>query len=88
MADLVKDLVNDELYEYYAMGNYVVRVVGVCGGRPTFKYTRIEVAGTLDRIHSGEDIDTIVEGYAGRVSREAIDEAIRIAEQHTAPWVA
>jgi uncharacterized protein (DUF433 family) len=60
------------------MGDHVVRVVGVCGGRPTFKYTRIEITGTLDRIATGERIDEIVAGYRGRVSHEAIIEAIQI----------
>jgi uncharacterized protein (DUF433 family) len=60
----------------------VVRAVGVCGGRPTFKYTRIEVAGALDRLASGESIESIVAGYAGRVPREAVLEAIDIAARH------
>ena len=51
---------------------------GVCGGRPTFKYTRIEIAGTLERLAAGEGIDEIVAGYRGRVSREAILEALRL----------
>jgi uncharacterized protein (DUF433 family) len=52
--------------------------VGVCGGRPTFKYTRIEIAGTLERLAAGENVDEMVAGYRGRVSREAILEAIQI----------
>ena len=81
MVDLVKEILNDEPYEYYPIGNYVVKATGVCGGRPTFKYTRIEVAGTLDRIESGEKIDEVVKGYGGLVSREAILEAIDIKKK-------
>ncbi len=71
-------MVGGEVYQYYPLGEHVVRAVGVCGGRPTFKYTRIEVAGTMDRLAAGESIDEIVRGYRGRVPREAIMEAIRL----------
>jgi uncharacterized protein (DUF433 family) len=79
MPKLVTEMVGGELYQYYPLGEYVVRAPGVCGGRPTFKYTRIEVAGTLERLAAGENIDDIVAGYHGRVSREAIVEAIHLA---------
>jgi uncharacterized protein (DUF433 family) len=78
MDELVTETVAGEAYEYYPMGEHVVRAVGVCGGRPTFKYTRIEVAGALDRLAAGETIDEIARGYGGRVSRAAIVEAIRL----------
>jgi len=78
MTELITESLNGELYQYYPLGEHVVRAVGVCGGRPTFKYTRIEIAGTLDRLAAGETLDTIVEGYHGRVSREAVIEAVQI----------
>ena len=78
MTGLMTEIMNDELYRYYPLGQHVVRAVGVCGGRPTFKYTRIEIAGTLDRLAAGENIDEIVTGYRGRVSREAVIEASQI----------
>jgi uncharacterized protein (DUF433 family) len=53
----------------------------VCGGRPTFKYTRIEITGTLERLAAGERLDEIVAGYKGRVSREAILEAGQIVTE-------
>lgn len=70
-----------ESYSYVPLGNHVVRAIGVCGGRPTFKYTRIEVAGVLECIAAGERIDDLVTGYQGRVPREAILEAIEIANR-------
>ncbi|MFC1835711.1 DUF433 domain-containing protein [Thermodesulfobacteriota bacterium] len=88
MADLVKEILDGEPYEYYPIGNCIVSAADVCGGRPTFKYTRIEVSGTLDRIDAGEDIDAVVEGYRGLVSREAILEAIRLATNHSFSSVA
>ncbi|HZP82452.1 MAG TPA: DUF433 domain-containing protein [Chthonomonadaceae bacterium] len=75
---MVQEIVGGESYEYTPLGQYVVRAVGVCGGRPTFKYTRIEVAGALDRLAAGESLESIVAGYGGRVSREAMLEAIDI----------
>jgi len=78
MAQLVTETIGGEFYQYYPLGEYVVRAIGVCGGRPTFKYTRIEITGTLERLAAGESVDAIVEGYGGRVSREAILEATRI----------
>jgi uncharacterized protein (DUF433 family) len=78
---LVSEIVGGKPYEYYPLGDYVVRSVGVCGGRPTFKYTRIEIAGTLERLGARESIDEIVAGYRGRVPREAIVEAVRLATE-------
>jgi uncharacterized protein (DUF433 family) len=78
MSDLITEIVNSEPYQYYPLGEHVVRAVGICGGRPTFKYTRIEITGTLDRLAAGEGLDAIVAGYRGRVSREAVMEAVQI----------
>ena len=78
MTGLMTEILNDELYRYYPLGQHVVRAVGVCGGRPTFKDTRIGIAGTPDRLAAGENIDEIVTGYRGRVSREAVIEASQI----------
>ena len=78
MTTLITETIGDEPYQYYPLGEHVVRAVGVCGGRPTFKYTRIEIMGTLDRLAGGESLDDIVDGYRGRVPRDAVLEALRI----------
>jgi uncharacterized protein (DUF433 family) len=78
MSKRITEIVGGEPYQYYPLGEYVVRAVGVCGERPTFKYTRIEVTGTLERLAAGESIDEIVKGYRGKVSSEAIIEAARL----------
>ena len=78
MPRMMIELVGDEPYEYIPIGEHVVKAKGVCGGRPTFKYTRILVSGTLNRIKAGECIDTIVTSYRGRVPKNAILEAIEI----------
>jgi uncharacterized protein (DUF433 family) len=78
MTKVITEIIDGETYQYYPLGKHVVRAVSVCGGRPTFKYTRIEITGTLDRLAVGESLDEIIAGYQGRVSREAIIEAIQI----------
>lgn len=79
--ETVKEIVGGEEYEYQPLGQYVVRAPGVCGGRPTFKYTRIEVGGALERLAAGESLDDIADGYTGRVSREGLQEAIELAKR-------
>ncbi len=79
---MVREIVGGEPYDYVPLGQYVVRAVGVCGGRPTFKYTRIEVSGALERLASGEPLDSIVAGYAERVPREAMQEAVHLVTHH------
>jgi uncharacterized protein (DUF433 family) len=81
MRSLVTELVNGETYSYYPLGQYVVRAMGVCGDRPTFKYTRIEIAGVMERLAKGENVESIVLGFRGRVAREAITEAIQAIKQ-------
>lgn len=78
MTELITEIVGGDPYQYYPLGDHVVRAIGVCGGRPTFKYTRIEIAGTLERLAAGESIDEIVKGYRGRVSHAAIIEAVKL----------
>lgn len=78
MSEMITEIVEGETYQYYPLGEHIVRAIGVCGGRPTFKYTRIEIPGALDRLSANETIDEIVAGYNGRVSREALIEAMQV----------
>jgi uncharacterized protein (DUF433 family) len=75
----VREIVGGESYEYVPLGKFIVSAPRVCRGRPTFKYTRIEVAGALDRLGAGHSVDKIVRSYQGRVSRDAIKEAVDLA---------
>lgn len=85
MRPLVTEMVGGEPYHYAPLGEHVVRAAGVCAGRPTFKYTRIEITGVLERLAAGEAVDEIVRGYGGRISREAIEEAVGIMTTHSKP---
>ncbi len=79
MQELVTEIVGEENYQYFSIGTHVVCAPEICDGRPTFKYTGIEVAGVLAMLADGDTVDEIVEDYYGRISREAILEAIQIA---------
>ena len=79
---MISENVNGELYTYAPLSDHIVRSPDVCGGRPTFKYTRIEIAGTLGRLAHGESMESIVAGYNGKISHEALLQAIEIAARH------
>ncbi len=71
----------DSMDDVVQFGKYVVSAPGVCGGRPTFKYTRLEVSAVLALIASGETIEQVVQAYAlSQLTPEAVREAIRLAD--------
>ena len=78
-ARRVKDTVGGRPYEYVPLGKYVVSAPAVCRGRPTFKFTRIEVAGILERLAGGHSVENLIADYKGRLSQEAIEEAASLA---------
>ncbi len=81
-SDLVVETVGSELYEYYPLGEYIVMAPGVCGGRPTFKYTRLEVEIVLADLKAGYSIDeVVVDFHRSNLSKEAVQEAIDLAQQ-------
>ena len=75
---LVREERAGSFYEYYPLGRYIVIAPGVCGGRPTFKGTRVEVRIVLDALRRGETIPEILDGYP-TLSRAAVEEAIQLA---------
>jgi uncharacterized protein (DUF433 family) len=79
---LVQEMYGGEAYEYYPLGKHIVAAPGVCGGRPTFKYTRLEVSMILAWLSTGRTIEQIVQGYAAsRLTPDAVKEAILIANK-------
>jgi uncharacterized protein (DUF433 family) len=79
-SPLVHELIGGEPYTYFPLGKYIVRAPGICGGRPTFKYTRIEVTFILNRLAQGKSIEYIVDAYADpHLTRAAIQEAMLLA---------
>src|SRR5260221_11534508 len=65
--------------EAETLGRYVVADSGICGGKPTFRGTRILVADVLGQVARGMASETIVEEWRGAVSMDAIAEAVRLA---------
>jgi uncharacterized protein (DUF433 family) len=81
-VDLVRETYGGEPYEYYPLGKHVVAAPGICGGRPIFKYTRLEVSIILSLIASGETVEQAVQAYAlSGLTPEAVREAIQLADQ-------
>jgi uncharacterized protein (DUF433 family) len=74
---LVSEMYGGEPYEYYPLGEHIVSAPGVCGGRPTFKYTRIDVHHAMALLSGGWTIDAVAQSY--RVPVEAVQEAIDLA---------
>jgi uncharacterized protein (DUF433 family) len=76
---VIREEIAGAVYEYIPLAKFVVSAPGVCRGRPTFKYTRIEVARVLEWLAAGYSLEELLTGYKGRIPLEAIQEAARLA---------
>jgi uncharacterized protein (DUF433 family) len=63
------------------IGRFIVTDPQICHGKPTFRGTRIMVWQVLEQVANGMAWETIEEEWRGKVSRDAIAEAIRLASQ-------
>ena len=63
------------------LGRYVVTDPEICGGQLTFKGTRIFVKDVLAMLVKGYDWDRISAEFDGRLSHQAIAEAIALASK-------
>ena len=63
------------------IGRYVVTDPKVCHGKPTFLGTRVLVSDVLEQVASGMAWETIIEEWNGRITREAITEAVQLARE-------
>lgn len=77
-ASLVREEIGGHPYVFYPLGEHIVSAPRVCGGRPTFKYTRIDVRHVLRALAAGDSSEHIVADFEGRVSRAAVEEAARL----------
>lgn len=65
-------------YEYLPITEHIVNAKGVCGSRPTFKYTRLEPKPFVNMINNGEwTIEYILENWP-QITREALIEAVEL----------
>jgi len=62
-------------------GRYIIADPEICHGQPTFRGTRILVSDVLEQVASGMAWEAIIEEWRGRLSREAITEAVRLARE-------
>ena len=76
---MIREQIGEEWYEYIPLGKFVVSAPEVCRGRPTFKHTRIEVSGVLERLGAGHAIEDLIADSQGRLTQEAIAEAACLA---------
>ncbi len=63
------------------LGRYIVADPEICHGKPTFVGSRIMVAQVLKQVARGMPWDKIVAEWRGSVSKEAIGEALTLAER-------
>ena len=63
------------------IGRFIVTDPEICHGKPTFRGTRIMVWQVLEQVANGMAWETIEEEWRGKVTRDAIAEAIRLASQ-------
>ncbi|MDQ6695488.1 MAG: DUF433 domain-containing protein [Chloroflexota bacterium] len=63
------------------LGQYIVADSEICHGKPTFAGTRIMVADVLEQVASGREWESISAAWGGKVTREAIAEAVELARQ-------
>ena len=74
---LVREMMGGESYEYYPLGQHIVAAPGVCGGRPTFKYTRIDVHHALGLLAAGRTVEQVAHSY--ELPIEAVQDALKLA---------
>jgi uncharacterized protein (DUF433 family) len=77
---LIIEEVGGEKYEYLPLGKHVVAARGVCGGRPTIKYHRLDARHVLALVRSGEAPRQVASEYSIPVA--AVEEVIALATQY------
>ena len=63
------------------LGRYIVADPAICHGKPTFVGTRIMVVQVLKQVARGMPWDAITAEWRGAVTREAIAEAVELAQR-------
>lgn len=74
---LVRETFNGEAYDYYPLGKYIVAAPGVCGGRPTIKYHRLDALHIMGFLKRGDSPERIARHY--HIPVAAVHEAIGLA---------
>jgi len=61
------------------LGRFIVADPRICGGKPTYKGTRIMVWQVLAMLERGESWNYVRQAWPGQMSDEAIAETIKLA---------
>jgi uncharacterized protein (DUF433 family) len=77
VIEMIREVIGGEAYEYLPLGEYVVAAKGVCGGRPTIKYHRLDARHILAFFNRGDGVQQIAENYSIEV--KAVEEVIRLS---------
>ena len=75
-AELVREMWGEDVYEYVPLGEYVVAAPGICGGRPTLKYTRMDARWVIGWLKLGRTPEDLAATH--RVPVEAIHEVVAL----------
>ena len=75
--ELVSEVYAGNPYDYYPMGEYVVAARGVCGGRPTLKYTRMDARWVMMYLENGRSPEELAATHGVLV--EAIREVVALS---------
>ena len=65
----------------HTLGRYIVADPAICHGRPTFRGTRIFVSDVLTDVSRGLAWEVIIERWHNSISKEAISEAVQLANE-------
>lgn len=77
ISEWVREEIDGASYEYLPLDKYVVAAKGVCGGRPTIKYRRLDARHILAFFERGDGVQQIARNY--QLAVEAVEEVIRLA---------
>jgi uncharacterized protein (DUF433 family) len=61
------------------IGRYIVTDPEICHGQPTFRGTRVVVQHVSEQVADGMDWESIIAEWRGRISKDAIAEAVGLA---------
>lgn len=67
-------------YEYIQLGKYIVAARGVCGGRPTIKYHRLDARWILAFYENGDSMSQLAKWY--KIPLAAVKEVIALADDY------
>jgi uncharacterized protein (DUF433 family) len=76
VLQMVSEIYGGDLYEYCPLGDYLVAARGVCGGRPTLKYTRMDARWVIGYLKLGRTAEELAESHGVPVA--AIHEAVEL----------